>query len=353
VNDSLSHVEVINAMYAGILQRSPDEGGSKHHLNLLSQGTQLADLMRYMIASEEFKSKNAPASLNKIILPDLTALYPEKYSSKAGDYSIFSAHSDEEFRFIESMIVRHRYYDAPGIWSPEVNLDKRVTAAIVRSLGAKSCIELGCSGGPVLSLLSDQGVDVCGVEVSHLAFLQAYANIHDKMRYGTLLNLEFDTSYDVFLAMDVFEHLNPLDLNKYVERTKKLVKHDGFVFLNSPMFGTDDVFDTPFNVYLKEWQDAGENDYWLDLHCDAKGWPFHGHLVWASPQWWENLFLQHGLVRDRSIEKVMHDVLGNFFDKVGPARRSFFVLRHHDFMPDLNTICQNIRSVVSPVVANI
>jgi 2-polyprenyl-3-methyl-5-hydroxy-6-metoxy-1,4-benzoquinol methylase len=353
VNDSLSHVDVINAMYAGILERSPDEGGSEHHLNLLKNGTQLADLIRYMIASEEFKSKNASASLNKIILPDLTALYPEKYSQKAGDFSIFNAHSDEEFRFIESMIVKHRYYDAPGVWSPEINLDKHVTAAIVRSLGAKSCIELGCSGGPVLSLLSDKGVDVCGVEVSHLAFLQAYANIHDKMRYGTLLNLDFDTSYDVFLAMDVFEHLNPLDLNKYIERAKKLVKHDGFVFLNSPMFGTDDMFGSPFGVHLKEWQEAGENDYWSDLHCDARGWPMHGHLVWASPKWWENLFLQHGLVRDRGIEKVMHEVLGTFFDKVGPARRSFFILRRHDFMPDLNTISQNIRSMVAPVVTNI
>jgi SAM-dependent methyltransferase len=353
VSEPSTHIETVKALDQGILGRLPDAEGAIHHLNLLSQGTQLADLMRHMIASEEFKSKNAPASLNKIILPDLTALYPEKYSKKAGDHSIFNAHSEEEFRFIESMIVRHRYYDAPGVWSPEINLDKRVTAAIVRSLGAKSCIEFGCSGGPVLSLLSDQGVNVCGVEVSHLAFLQAYANIHDKMRYGTLLNLEFDTSYDIFLAMDVFEHLNPLDLNKYVERTKKLIKHDGFVFLNSPMFGTDDVFGTPFDVYLKEWQDAGENDYWTDLHCDAKGWPFHGHLVWASPNWWENLFRQHGLARDRDIEKVMHEVLGTFFDKVGPARRSFFILRRHDFMPDLNTIYQNIRSIVSPVVANV
>ncbi len=64
-------------------------------------------------------------------------------------------------------------------------------------------------------------------------------------------------------------------------------------------------------------------------------------------------FFQHGLVRDRGIEKVMHEVLGTFFDKVGPARRSFFVLRHQEFMPDLNTISQNIRSIVSPVVANL
>lgn len=353
MSELVSPEDVINAMYAGILMRSPDAGGYEHHFNLLRTGTDLAELMRHMIASEEFKSKNAQASLNKIILPDLTALYPEKYSKKSGDFSIFNAHSAEEFRFIESMIVKERYYDAPGIWSPEINLDKRVTAAIVRSLGAKSCIELGCSGGPVLSLLSDQGVDVCGVEVSHLAFLQAYSNIHDKMRYGTLLNLEFDTSYDVFLAMDVFEHLNPLDLNKYAERTKKLIKHDGFVFLNSPMFGTDDIFGTPFDVYLDEWRDAGESNYWSDLHCDGMGWPCHGHLVWASPKWWEGLFFKQGLVRDRNIEKMMHEVLGTFFDKVAPARRSLFVLRRQEFMPDLNMISRNIRSIISPVVANV
>ncbi len=86
-------------------------------------------------------------------------------------------------------------------------------------------------------------------------------------------------------------------------RTKKLIKHDGFIFLNSPMFGTDDVFGTPFDVYFKEWQDAEQKDYWTDLHCDVKGWPVHGHLVWASPYWWENFFFNMDLLEIAVLKK--------------------------------------------------
>ena len=70
---------------------------------------------------------------------------------------------------MESLIQRHRYYDGLGVWSPFIDLDKEITAALVRGLGAHSCFELGCYTGPVLSLLAEAGVDVLGAEVSHTA----------------------------------------------------------------------------------------------------------------------------------------------------------------------------------------
>ena len=251
------------------------------------------------------------------------------------------------------MIVRHGYYESLGVWSPEIDLDKHVTAAIVSGLGARDCIELGCFTGPVLSLLAEQGIDVCGVEISHLAFLLAYANIREKIRFGDLLDLDFDKSYDLFLGMDILEHLNPLDMDRYIARMAQLVKQTGFAYINSPMHGTDDVFGTVFEAYLPEWQQAGEDVFWRDLHCDTKGWPMHGHLVWASPKWWESTFLKHGLVRDRNIEKAIHALLAPFFEKTAPARRSFFVLRHSAFNPDLESMRRNLSSAIAPLVAGI
>jgi hypothetical protein len=77
----------------------------------------------------------------------------------------------------------------------------------------------------------------------------------------------------------------------------------------------------------------------------------HGHLVWASPRWWENAFLKQGLVRDRNIEGILHTLLDPFFQKMAPARRSFFVLKHFDFSPDAEGVRRNLSSALGPVVA--
>ena len=266
---------------------------------------------------------------------------------------IFSAREDEDFGFMESLIIKNRYYDSFGVWAPKIDLDKRVTAAIVTGLGARSCLEIGCFSGPVLSLLTEQGVDVCGVEISHLAFILAYPNIYEKIRYGNLLDLQFDRKYDLFLCMDILEHISPLSLDRYIERIVELLNHNGYVYINSPMFGADDVFGEPFSAYLPEWKSAGTEVFWRHLHCDEKGWPLHGHLVWADPNWWESLFRRHGLVRDREIEKIIQATLAPFFDKIAPARRSSFVLRRNDFDPDISGMRQSMETALAPIVAQL
>jgi hypothetical protein len=350
--ESLAYPDVVRALYQGILERPVDESGFRSYLDALQKGAPLTRLIRGMIESDEFKIRH-PIKTGRGFLPDLTEMYPEKYLRKKDDFSIFEASSDDDFRLIESLIVKHRFYDSNDVYSSGIDLDKHVTGAIVRGLGARTCIEMGCFAGPVLSVLADQGIDVCGIEVSHLAFVLAYNNIREKLRYGDLLELQFDRTYDVFVGMDVLEHLNPLNLGNYIHRISKLVRGDGFVFINSPMFGHDDVFGTPFDAYVPEWQHAGEDDFWRHLHCDGKGWPVHGHLVFASPKWWEDAFLKQGLVRDRTIERSIQSILKTFFDKVAPARRSFFVLRHSESRPNTLRILRDLEFAISPVVANI
>ena len=139
--------------------------------------------------------------------------------------------------------------------------------------------------------------------------------------------------------MDILEHLSPLKLPIYINKIKEIVKPQGFIYINSPMFGVDDIFGKVFNQYLPEWSKVGDTHFWYDLHCDKKGWPMHGHLVWASPVWWETLFAKSDLIRDKVLEGLVHRVLGDFFTKVAPARRSLFILRHKDAAaPDYSSI---------------
>jgi hypothetical protein len=350
--ESLQYPDVVRALYQGILERPVDESGFQSHLDALQNGAPLTNLIRGMIESDEFKIRH-PIKTGRGFLPDLTEMYPDKYLRKKDDFSIFEASSDDDFRLMESLIVKHRFYDSNDVYSSGIDLDKQVTGSIVRGLGARTCIEMGCFAGPVLSVLASQGIDVCGIEVSHLAFVLAYNNVRERLRYGDLLDLQFDRTYDVFFGMDVLEHLNPLKLDNYIHRISKLVRAEGFIFINSPMFGHDDVFGTAFEIYVPEWQQAGEDEFWRYLHCDGKGWPVHGHLVLASPRWWERAFLKQGLVRDRDIEKSIHSILKPFFDKIAPARRSFFVLKHSGFEPNSKSVARDLDLAISPLVVNI
>jgi Domain of unknown function (DUF4214) len=213
----LTYDDILKDVYLGVLERAPDKGGFESYLDALRRGARLYEVIRKIIASEEFESRK-PALVPSIVLPDLTTLYPHKYIREGADSAIFKASSDEDFALMESLIAKYRYYDSFGVWAPRIDLDKRVTAAIVRGLAAQSCLELGCFTGSVLSLLAEQGIEICGVEVSHLAFLLAHPNVYGKLRFGDLLDLHFDVKYDVFLGMDILEHLNPIHLDRYIYR---------------------------------------------------------------------------------------------------------------------------------------
>jgi tRNA (mo5U34)-methyltransferase len=321
--------EVVTALYRGILERDPDPTGLQDHIEFLRSGRPLERLVRAFVASKEFRSRILESVVPVTPLPDLRAAMPDMYQSQPVDGSpitVYLGRADDDIARMRKLIDKHGYYDRFGAWTPLIDLDKVITAAIVRGLGARSCFELGCFTGPVLSLLAETGISVLGVEVSHTALALAYPNVRDSILFGDLLALEIDRRFDVVLCMDALEHVSPLLLDAYVERIASLVDQDGYVYLNSPMWGQDRIFGVFEEPYLEEWRSVGDASYWRHWPCDDKGWPLHGHLVWASPTWWERKFRDYGLVRDTVIERAIHRDLATFFERA-IGRRCLFVLR--------------------------
>jgi SAM-dependent methyltransferase len=326
---TLSPERVATALYRGILAREPDLPGLAQKAKGLRDGDMLEHVIRTFVASPEFQSRFLQDLVPPVPLPDLTALMPERYETQmANGYpaKIYVAREDADMTLMASLIEKHRFYDRFGVWTPVIDFDKLLTAATVRGLGARSCFELGCFTGPVLSVLADAGVAVAGADVSHLAFSFAYPNIRDVLVFGDLLDLKIDRVFDVVLCMDVIEHLNPLLLDDYIAKIASLLDDNGAIYLNSPMWGHDRIFGIFEEPYLDEWQTVGDASCWRHWPCDHLGWPAHGHLVWGSPGWWERKFQQHGLVRDSVVETAIHQVLSPVFDRT-PGRRTCFVLR--------------------------
>jgi hypothetical protein len=330
--DGLSPERVATALYRGILEREPDLPGLAQAAGILRSDKVLEQVIRTFIGSPEFHSRFLQALVPPVPLPDLTATMPDRYEIQQVNgmpMRVYVGRDDPDMTLMASLIEKHHFYDRFGVWTPVIDIDKQITAAIVRGLGARSCFELGCFTGPVMSLLADAGIAVLGAEVSHLAFAFAYPNIRDAMIYGDLVAAEVDRTFDVVLGMDVLEHINPLRLDAYIQKILSLLGADGYVYLNSPMWGEDHTFGTFEAPYLAEWHAIGDNSYWRHWPCDGGGWPLHGHLVWASPGWWERKFEQHGLIRDTVIERAIHPRLSGFFEQA-VGRRCLFVLRRSD-----------------------
>lgn len=344
--------DVADALYRGILDRAPDQNGLKNLTDHLESGTSIDTVAKSLLASSEFTLTMMKQLIPPHQLPDLVQLHPERYERETTPYGVpmilFKADSDADFDFMEQAIAQHRYYDGLGVWGIKIDLDKRITAALVQGMGARSCLELGCFTGAVISLLEAAGIDVVGLDVSHVAFALAYPNIKHRMVYADLLTAGLERRFDAVLAMDIIEHLSPVKFEQYISAIAALVAQDGYFYLNSPMFGTDDVFGEVFGAYVTQWQDAGEQVYWRRLDCDPAGWPMHGHLVWASPAWWEQQFAARGLVRERAVERAIHARLGPFFAD-NPARKCLFVLKHEGNTRDVREVIDGINAALDQV----
>jgi len=320
---------IATALYRSLLGREPDRAGLEGKVALLQSGWTLDQLIENFMESPEFRARMIRTLVPRAELPDLTRMMPEKYQlpSKPGERPLYVPQSDHDITLMDSLIRKHRYYDRFSVWSPVIELDKEIIAAIVRGLGARSCFELGCFTGSVLSLLAQAGIDVVGMDVSHSAFAFAYPNIRDSIVFGDLLAVDIHRRFDVVLCMDVLEHISPLHLDEYIAKLGSILEDDGYIYLNSPMFGRDPVFGITAEPDLASWRAIGDASYWRHWPCDVMGWPEHGHLIWASANWWHNKFAAHGLERDVAIEQAIHRRLDTFFDQGAPGRRSLFVLR--------------------------
>jgi SAM-dependent methyltransferase len=314
------------ALFRGVLGRDPPDWAWQ---NLLRSPQAVEEAVRSWIASPEFRINMLKTLVPEVELPDLVQSMPDRYEIQSVGGSplrVYAGHCDDDITCMESLIGKNRYYDRFGAATPVIDLDKQITATIVRGLGARSCFDLGCFTGPVMSLLADAGVRVQGLETSHLAFTFAHSNIRDAIIFGDLLNSDgIDGPFDVIICMDVLEHLNPIRIDGYIAKILSLLADDGYLYVNSPMFGSDPIFGVVEEPYLNEWGSVGDSSYWRHWPCDERGWPLHGHLIWASPGWWTDKFQAHGLVRDQVIEQAIQRSLGGFF-QYAPGRRSLFVL---------------------------
>jgi len=347
------HLAFLKKAYRQILGREMDEEGIKTYSGHLEQGKRKEDILFDLISSDELVSRILRENLG---LKNIKPLRPAQYIPDINLLTLepllsFKILDPQDFDWLETMIQQNAYYERPGIWSFGLDLDKQVIAEMMSDLKPEKVLEIGCSSGAILKALYDRGVEGEGVEISAMAIRRAFPEIKDKIHEGDLLETQLSCGYDLVLGLDVFEHLNPNKLDRYIQVLHGLLKEGGYCFCNIPAFEQDPVFGTVFPSYLDDWKKPGPpGRLFQTLHVDEYGYPIHGHLIWADTHWWTEKFGQAGLVREIEIEKALHQKYDPYFDQNAPARKSFYLFSKQAD-PNLNReLIENIQERPSLVL---
>jgi hypothetical protein len=264
---------------------------------------------------------------------------------------VFDAAESSDFDWLERAIIQYGYYEHAGVWNFGVDVDKRVVAEMVAAFAPERALELGCAAGAVIECLGALGVSADGVEISSMAIAQASASVRERIHHGDLLALDLLPIYDMAFGLDVFEHLNPNRLDAYIERLVQLTRPDSYLFCNIPAFGHDSIFGTVFPFYIDGWREAAASGrFFSTIHVDDLGFPLHGHLTWASADWWVQRFEHRGFRRDVAIEREFHRKYDDYFDKRSRARKAFFVFSKETASKRQTQIIQRIRAERSNVL---
>ena len=347
--------EAVGRIYRELLQREVDEPGARHWARAMDGGMSPVDIAISIARSEEYTNRIAA---ERFFLPNLCELRPESYqvvSVNAADdaLKVFRALGPEDFNWLEHAILEHGYYNKPGIWMNEINLDKRVMAEIIALFSPRHPLELGCSTGGVLRCLLDHGVHGEGLEISARAKRDAFPEVRDAIHLGDLLTAELPAPYDLVFGLDVFEHLNPNRLAEYLHALRAVLEPSGWLFCNIPAFGPDAIFGEVFPLYLPSWaEDAAAGRLFADLHVDAEGYPMHGHLIWASTDWWVGQFESAGFHRQAAVEGAIHQRYDRFLEANAASRKSFYVFSPNR-SPDVDAVVRHITEHPSLVLAEV
>ncbi|MBE9166036.1 DUF4214 domain-containing protein [Pleurocapsales cyanobacterium LEGE 06147] len=333
--------------YKEILGRDIDVNGLNSYTKLLNSGYSRTDVLISLVKSNEFINK---ILLENYSIQNLKELQPSKYHllndiSNTNQILVFDAKNPEDFDWLERMILEHGYYEKPGVWSFDIDIDKRIMAEIMSVFKPDIALEIGCANGAILQCLHELNIFCEGVEISRLAINKAFPQIKNNIYKGDLLELEFTKKYDLVFGLDIFEHLNINKLHDYLAKIYKIMSEGGYLFCNIPAFGEDLVFGTIFPVYIQDWQediDRGKN--FSKLHVDKDGYPMHGHLIWADSQWWVKQFEQHNFHRQIDIEKALHEKYDTYMNQISIARKSYYVFSKNQNAQKNESIIERINS---------
>ena len=153
--------------YQRLLGRSADSAGLDTYVHLLDGGAPRTEVVMSLATGEEYKQRILARASPRRRNSDHYRLAIDV--SGTSPFVAFDVRDPSDFDWLEAAIIEDGYYEHAGVWTLEPDDDKRIMGRILAGLGPRRALELGCSSGTVLEILTEHGVDAEGVEISHLS----------------------------------------------------------------------------------------------------------------------------------------------------------------------------------------
>lgn len=131
---------------------------------------------------------------------------------------------------------------------------------IARLIQPQTVLDAGCAIGLLVETLRQRGIEAWGVDISEYAIQNIPEELQSYCRLGSVTE-PFERRYDLIVCLEVLEHLPSRETEKAVENICK--------YTNDVLFSS-----TPF-------------DYKETTHFNVQ-----------PPEYWAQLFAQHGFYRD-------------------------------------------------------
>ena len=90
-------------------------------------------------------------------------------------------------------------------------------------------LDCGCGSGNYIALLEEHGVEAYGIDISE----QAAKTSKQILGSATVLPVK-NESLDAAISIHMIEHLPPKDVSKFLGEARRVLKHQGLLFLATP-----------------------------------------------------------------------------------------------------------------------
>ena len=120
------------------------------------------------------------------------------------------------------------------------------------------------------------------------------------------------------------------------------------MLVNVPAYGPDEVFGEAFPIPLREWRaNVAQGRMFRNIEVDERGYPVHGHMVFATTDWWVARFEAAGVRRAPELERAIHAHYDTYFDAHSPARKPLYVFAKDGDAERVRALADRIRATPS------
>lgn len=125
--------------------------------------------------------------------------------------------------------------------------------------GYGNLLEIGFGSGILLAELNRRAKNIFGVDIHEkIPAVQKMADdlgFNAKLQYASILNLPYeDNFFDAVVAVSIFEHIKPRDLNMAFSEVNRAMKNNGIAVISFPVRNIiTDIFFQTLGWNSKEW----------------------------------------------------------------------------------------------------